>query len=77
MEVAVSDARTAVALIELTLPADFGMNTTSADLMDNYDSSCTSCGVKEDHSAYWTPALYFQYSNGTTVMVDQVGGMLA
>ncbi|KAI6881742.1 hypothetical protein KC360_g6420 [Hortaea werneckii] len=56
---------------------NIGMNTTSADLMDNYDSSCTSCGVKEDHSAYWTPALYFQYSNGTTVMVDQVGGMLA
>lgn len=39
--------------------------------------SCTSCGVTQDHSAYWTPALYFQYSNGTTVMVNQVGGMLA
>ncbi|KAI7319343.1 hypothetical protein KC340_g7869 [Hortaea werneckii] len=41
------------------------------------DDSCTSCGVTQDHSAYWTPALYFQYSNGTTVMVNQVGGMLA
>ena len=41
------------------------------------EDSCTSCGVTQDHSAYWTPALYFQYSNGTTVMVNQVGGMLA
>jgi hypothetical protein len=28
-------------------------------------------------SAYWTPTLNFIYSNGTTVMVPQVGGMLA
>jgi len=40
-------------------------------------SSCTSCGVTEDKSAYWTPSLHFQYPNGTTVMVQQVGGMLA
>ena len=77
MAVAVSVLKTRVARTELTLLVDIGMNSTSADLMDSYDSSCTSCGVKEDHSAYWTPALYFQYSNGTNVMVDQVGGMLA
>ncbi|CAK3838673.1 Hypothetical predicted protein [Lecanosticta acicola] len=41
------------------------------------DGTCTSCEVTQDHSAYWTPSLYFQYSNGTTVMVPQVGGMLA
>lgn len=41
------------------------------------EGTCTACDVKEDHSAYWTPALYFQYKNGTTVMVQQVGGMLA
>lgn len=40
-------------------------------------SSCTSCEVTQDRSAYWTPALYFMYTNGTAVMVDQVGGMLA
>lgn len=41
------------------------------------DSDCTSCGVKQDKSAYWTPTLHFMYDNGTTVMVEQVGGMLA
>ena len=41
------------------------------------DGTCTACSVTQDHSAYWTPPLYFQYSNGTTVMVPQVGGMLA
>lgn len=54
---------------------DFGMETTFEML--NATDSCTSCGVIEDHSAYWTPGLYFQYDNGTTVMVDQIGGMLA
>ncbi|KAF2717495.1 hypothetical protein K431DRAFT_333967 [Polychaeton citri CBS 116435] len=53
---------------------NFGFNTTSDDLVD---SSCTSCAVTQDRSAYWTPALYFQYHNGTTVLVEQVGGMLA
>ncbi|KAK3073794.1 hypothetical protein LTR53_004318 [Teratosphaeriaceae sp. CCFEE 6253] len=39
--------------------------------------SCTSCEVTQDHSAYWTPTVEFLYSNGTSVMVQQVGGMLA
>ncbi|QIX02176.1 hypothetical protein AMS68_007693 [Peltaster fructicola] len=54
---------------------NFGLTTTSADL--TAPGSCTSCGVTQDHSAYWTPPLYFMYDNGTTVMVPQVGGMLA
>jgi hypothetical protein len=33
--------------------------------------------VKQDLSAYWTPALYFMGSDGKTQLVDQVGGMLA
>lgn len=41
------------------------------------DDTCTSCEVTQDHSAYWTPSVHFQYSNGTNVMVPQVGGMLA
>lgn len=42
---------------------------------EEYD--CTSCGVREDMSAYWTPPLYFEHQNGTTEMVPNVGGMLA
>ena len=38
---------------------------------------CTSCEVTQDKSAYWTPPLYFLYDNGTAVMVENVGGMLA
>lgn len=50
------------------------MSTDSEDLIG---SDCTSCAVKQDKSAYWTPALYFMYQNGSSVLVDQVGGMLA
>lgn len=53
--------------------ADFGPAADNAQLMAG---SCTSCGVKEDLSAYWTPALYFRYTNGTTALVETVGGML-
>ena len=39
---------------------------------------CTSCQVAQDHSAYWTPALYFQHADtGDYELVEQVGGMLA
>lgn len=41
------------------------------------EGTCTSCQVIQDHSVYWTPTLHFMYSNGTSVMVEQVGGMLA
>lgn len=41
------------------------------------EGTCTSCEVTQDHSAYWTPTLHFLYSNGTSVMVQQIGGMLA
>lgn len=40
-------------------------------------SDCTSCEVTQDRSAYWVPTLNFMYPNGTMVMVQQVGGMLA
>ena len=33
--------------------------------------------MQEDLSTYWTPPLYFMYSNGTSVMLEQEGGMLA
>ncbi|EYE98561.1 DUF1996 domain-containing protein [Aspergillus ruber CBS 135680] len=40
-------------------------------------SDCTSCAVTQDKSAYWTPALYFMHENGTSQIVEEVGGMLA
>ncbi|KAF2208667.1 hypothetical protein CERZMDRAFT_107381 [Cercospora zeae-maydis SCOH1-5] len=58
---------------------NFGLNSTFESLTQcpekEYD--CTSCGVAEDKSAYWTPPLYFQHANGTVEMVENVGGMLA
>lgn len=59
----------------LTVAQDFGFDTTFEDLTAS--DSCTSCAVKQDHSAYWTPALYFMYENGTSTLVPQIGGMLA
>ncbi|TKA69267.1 hypothetical protein B0A55_08110 [Friedmanniomyces simplex] len=53
----------------------FGFDADYATL--NATGSCTSCEVTQDHSAYWTPTLHFLYPNGTSVMVQQVGGMLA
>jgi len=61
-------------MTDLLLLADFGFNTTSYDLLE---STCTSCEITQDKSAYWTPPLYFMYKNGTAKMVQQVGGMLA
>ncbi|GAA5989299.1 hypothetical protein JCM11641_006105 [Rhodosporidiobolus odoratus] len=40
------------------------------------DSECTSCLVKQDKSAYWTPQLYFQWANGSFTSVPTVGGGL-
>lgn len=49
--------------------------TSDSDVLKSAD--CTSCEVKQDKSAYWAPALYFQHENGDTELVDEVGGMLA
>ncbi|GKZ51685.1 hypothetical protein AbraIFM66951_006744 [Aspergillus brasiliensis] len=40
-------------------------------------ADCTSCGVTQDKSAYWAPALYFMHENGDAELVNEVGGMLA
>jgi hypothetical protein len=50
------------------------MSASGADLKA---SSCTSCAVTQDKSAYWIPALYFMHENGDAEIVNQVGGMLA
>ncbi|KAI1178417.1 hypothetical protein F4777DRAFT_575953 [Nemania sp. FL0916] len=53
----------------------FGLGATY-DALVNGD--CTSCAVKQDKSAYWTPAMYFLDSaTGEFSPVPQVGGMLA
>ncbi|KAL1297177.1 hypothetical protein AAFC00_004750 [Neodothiora populina] len=36
-------------------------------------STCSSCPIKQDLSNYWTPALYYQYQNGSFENVPQVG----
>ncbi|KAI9781105.1 MAG: hypothetical protein M1816_002576 [Peltula sp. TS41687] len=52
---------------------NFGFDSAYSDLIK---SECTSCGVKQDRSVYWTPALYFESPDGTVELVNQVGGML-
>lgn len=56
------------------IPIAFAMTVDEASLQE---SSCTSCAVTQDKSAYWAPALYFMDKNGDTEIVEQVGGMLA
>ena len=36
-------------------------------------STCSSCEVQEDKSAYWTPQLYYSHSNGTVEEVQNEG----
>lgn len=53
----------------------FSMTSTIDELLGG---DCTSCGVTQDKSAYWTPPMYFKdASTGEFTLVDQVGGMLA
>ncbi|CAG8956365.1 hypothetical protein HYFRA_00003747 [Hymenoscyphus fraxineus] len=41
-------------------------------------STCTSCAVAEDKSAYWHPSVYFKdAATGKFTLVNQLGGMLA
>ncbi|KAI6093158.1 hypothetical protein F4821DRAFT_76382 [Hypoxylon rubiginosum] len=50
----------------------------SATFDDLAGGSCTSCAVKQDMSAYWTPGVYFQDGDtGEFEIVRQVGGMLS
>ncbi|KAI1305715.1 hypothetical protein F5Y03DRAFT_150063 [Xylaria venustula] len=53
----------------------FSLSATYDDLVAG---DCTSCAVKQDKSAYWTPVMYFLDSEtGEFSPVPQVGGMLA
>lgn len=53
--------------------ADFGKDVTQDSLRA---SSCTSCAVTQDKSAYWIPSLHFIHPNGSAELVEQSGGML-
>ncbi|KAI9818258.1 MAG: hypothetical protein M1832_004474 [Thelocarpon impressellum] len=53
--------------------SNFGMNSGYEELVK---SNCTSCAVRQDRSAYWTPVLYFKHADGKLQLVRQNGGTL-
>ena len=46
----------------LTRSLDININSTTDTLLA---SSCTSCQIQADKSAYWTPQFYFAHADGT------------
>lgn len=48
----------------------FGLTTSYDNLRE---SSCSSCPITQDLSAYWTPKLYFQAQNGSFLSVPVAG----
>lgn len=57
-------------LNKLTLILDIGPSSTYDSLQS---SSCTSCEIKKDLSAYWTPLLYYEHANGSFEEVHNSG----
>lgn len=49
------------------------MTSTADDLLQ---STCTSCEIAQDHSAYWAPPLYFMGDDGTVEAVPEVSDHL-
>ena len=47
------------------------MTSTVDDLLN---SKCTSCEVRQDKSAYWSPQVYFKDDNGKYEMVPETAG---
>lgn len=45
----------------------------SSDYQSLQQSNCTSCEIGADKSAYWTPILYYQHSNGSLEEVHNEG----
>ena len=52
----------------LISPLAFSAKSTADDLLK---SKCTSCGVKQDKSAYWAPPLYFKGDDGSLTVVPE------
>jgi len=38
-------------------------------------SECSSCSIKQDKSAYWTPSLYWENPEGQFIALNQTAGM--
>lgn len=36
-------------------------------------STCSTCQVQDDHSAYWTPSMFYQHPDGTFESVPNDG----
>ena len=51
----------------------FSFTSTADDLLK---STCTSCQVKQDHSSYWSAALYYQGADGQLTLVPEISGHL-
>ena len=53
------------------------MNFTDVHQAATYDnlqlSTCSSCEIQDDKSAYWTPQLYFAHQNGSVEEVPNFG----
>ena len=49
---------------------DIGPN---SDYESLQSSNCTSCEIKKDKSAYWTPQLYYKHANGSFEEVPNTG----
>jgi hypothetical protein len=53
------------------------MNFTDVNQAATYDnlqlSTCSSCEIQDDKSAYWTPQLYFAHQNGSVEEVPNFG----
>ncbi|EMC97704.1 hypothetical protein BAUCODRAFT_463088 [Baudoinia panamericana UAMH 10762] len=52
---------------------DIGVNSTYEDMVN---SSCSSCEIHADKSAYWTPLLYYHYPNGSFYEVPHFGSVV-
>ncbi|KAI9841138.1 MAG: hypothetical protein M1837_000982 [Sclerophora amabilis] len=52
---------------------NFNLNVKPKDLLD---SQCSSCSVAQDKSAYWTPALFFEGTDGSFELVEQAMPLL-
>ncbi|KAG9688704.1 WSC-domain-containing protein, partial [Aureobasidium melanogenum] len=53
--------------------SNIGVNATFDSLSQ---SECTSCEISADHSAYWTPNLYYQHTNGSFEEVPHGGSVV-
>ncbi|KAI0880342.1 WSC-domain-containing protein [Annulohypoxylon maeteangense] len=50
--------------------SNFGLSNTYEELLE---SRCTSCEIQDDKSAYWTPQLYYEHTNGSFEEVPNSG----